>query len=174
MKRPGEFPQSSQYLYIVAGLCAIAIIIGMFVWSWRVVTRQDAESGRHGLVTQLMNLKTQAMEDLRDGLATANYRQLEKGVAQLRDVNNVASAYLSDTRYGQAGSDFRRTLEQFARDVQDRQLPSAQRSFDTLAASCVECHQREPNVPLDDDWKPRRVGLPDATGSASAAAPSDA
>ena len=148
MKRPGKILRRSDIVYIAASVCAVAMIIGIFAWSWRAVTRHDAAPAGHGLRTQLMQMKTRAMAELRDGLATENYEKLEEGIDRLREVNDAASWYLSDDRYGEAGSDFRRILEQFGGDVQGRQLSRAKRSFEELTASCVACHRGESNVPL--------------------------
>jgi hypothetical protein len=129
------------------------MIIGIFVWSWRVAARYDATSGRRGLGSQLMEMKTQSMADLRDGLATADFRQMENGIARLRQVNDAASGYLSELRYGEAGATFRQALERFSSDVQSRDLSRAKRSFDELTGSCVACHRGPASVPLDEDLK---------------------
>ena len=150
MKRLRDSLLKEQFVYIAASVCAVAMIIGIFAWLWRVAARHDASPSRHGLGIQLMKMKTQSMADLRDGLATTDYRQLEDGIARLREVNDAANWYL----YGEAGADFRRALERFSGDVQSRDLSRAESSYEELTASCVACHRGPSNVSLDEDLKP--------------------
>ncbi len=154
MMRLRDSLRKTPFVYAAAGVCTLAMIIGVFVWSWRVVARHDAAPGRRGLGSQLMIIKTQSMADLRDGLATADYQQLEEAIARLREVNYTAGQYLSENRYGEAGATFRHALEQFRRDVQSRELSKAQRSFQELTASCVACHRGVANLPLDENLNP--------------------
>ena len=152
--RKGNSVLKVRFVYLAASVCAFAMIIGVSAWIWQVAGRQDEAPSRRGVVSQLMKIKTQSMVDLRDGLATADYRQLEDGVARLRKVNDAASWYLSEGGYGEAGSAFRRALEQFGDDVRSRELSMAKRSFEELTTSCVACHRSAPIIQLDDDLKP--------------------
>jgi hypothetical protein len=142
------------FAYIAASFGALAVIIVITAWIWRAAGRQDAISSRRGLVGQLMEIKTQAMADLRDGLSAADYRQLGGGISRLREVNAAAGWYLSEEQYGEAGSIFRRTLERFSGDVERRDLSAAKRSFEELTDSCVACHQGVLDMPLDEDLTP--------------------
>ncbi len=130
------------------------MFIGLTAWIWQAAVRQDATPFRRGVGNQLMKMKTQSMADLRDGLATADYSQLEDGIARLRKVNDSASSYMSEDRYGEAGSAFRRALEQFGDNVLNRDLSMAKRSFQELASSCVACHRNASIIQLDDDLNP--------------------
>jgi cytochrome c553 len=137
--------------YAASGTVSLLILVGILVWIWPKAAREDASRGRGRVAGQLMNLKSQSIIELREGLEDQDYRQLEQGIARLRKVNEAANWYLSEKQYGDQGDVFRQVLDQFSQNVGGRDLSSARNSFVQLTASCVACHRLAGNVPLDDD-----------------------
>ena len=124
-----------------ASVCALLIIAGFCGWSWWKAACEDAASNPKSLAERFMHIKSQSMVDIRDGLASRDYRRTEMALGRLRGGAD-ADWYLSETQYGQAGDVFRQTLDQLSRDVRSGDLTTAKDTYIRLTASCATCHRQ--------------------------------
>jgi hypothetical protein len=138
-------------IFYVACGCALIALLAIFGWKWSEAGREDASPTRVGVAGQFMELKSRAIAELREGLTTENYRRMKNGISRLHEVSVAASWFLPDEQYGDSGDNFREILNQIRQEVDERDLPSAKKTFTELTDSCIACHQREGNVPLDND-----------------------
>ena len=94
---------------------------------------------------RFMHVKSQAMAELRAGLASGDFRRMETAVGRLSSTGTAASWYLSEKQYGNAGDVFRQTVAQLGRDLGSRDLNAAKETYRRLNVSCNACHQQEPS-----------------------------
>ena len=129
----------------IAGVVALLVTAGFFGWVWYKAGRKDASRNPAGLAQRFMHVKSQAMAELRAGLASGDFRRMETAVGRLSSTGRAASWYLSEKQYGNAGDVFRQTVDQLGRDLGSRDLNAAKETYRRLNASCNACHQQGPS-----------------------------
>ncbi len=71
-------------VFYTASVCALLIIAGFCGWSWWKAACEDAASNPKSVAERFMHIKSQSMVDIRDGLASRDYRRTEMALGCLR------------------------------------------------------------------------------------------
>ena len=129
----------------IASVVALLVTAACFGWVWYKAGRKDASRNPAGLAQRFMHVKSQAMAELRAGLASSDFRRMETAVGRLSSTGTAASWYLSEKQYGNAGDVFRQTVDQLGRDLGSRDLNAAKETYRRLNASCNACHEQNPS-----------------------------
>ena len=135
-------------LSVGAGALLLAIALG-FVWLWSLSGASDSRAAADDLVARLMKRKSAAVANIRDGLDQGDYRQAERGVAELRRIGAASNWYLPDQRYSHLSGQFRQALDQLNDVLAARNTQQVRSTYTVLIESCQACHQQTSTSPLD-------------------------
>ena len=130
-------------------LLILASVALLFLWLWSLTGRLDGDAGRQGLTPQLMQRKTAALLEIRDGLEAGELGRAEQGATQLGRISEAASWYLPDQGYNALSDDFADALAVLDAALRDRDLVRLRAAYARLADSCLECHRKMTKTRID-------------------------
>jgi hypothetical protein len=132
-------------------LLAVGVTALLFYWLWSLSRQLDASGGRRGLTAQLMQRKTATMSEIHAGLASGDFDRAEQAAAMLRQISETSEWYLPDKSYAELSEDFRGALGALDGALRDGDLAQLASTYNRLARSCVDCHQKATNSQVDKE-----------------------
>ena len=92
---------------------------------------------------KLMAEKLQNAQKLLEGLATNNFRQIERSSDELMTISKAAefTAARKTAKYDLQMNNFRRSLEEITRKAKEKNLDGATLGYVDMTLTCVRCHQ---------------------------------
>jgi HAMP domain-containing protein len=133
MKRP-------DLVLLVALALLLLASLGFFAWAWQTAAKRDAVRFRNEMIDKMMRQKEQAAQSIQQGIAAADYRTIETGIARLRDLAVAADWYAAEASYRQHSDEFRQTLEELAQSAREQDLEATRQSYADLRVTCANCH----------------------------------
>jgi hypothetical protein len=137
-------------LLAVTGVLLLSVVL-LCYWLWSWTGSLDSGSRRDGVTAQLMQRKTAATIDIRDGLAEGSFRHVERGASKLRQIGEASAWFVPDAQYGSLSDDFRDALSFLERALSRRDSTQLQKAYDHLIKSCVDCHRQASRYQIDPD-----------------------
>jgi cytochrome c556 len=90
----------------------------------------------------VMQAKLAHAQAVLEGLALADFRQIEVNAAALIDISQHADWLVHDTpSYASLSEHFRAAAQAMVDDAQRRDLAALSRDYGSLTGSCVACHR---------------------------------
>jgi hypothetical protein len=101
--------------------------------------KQDPKSAQ----AKLMAEKLHNAQKLLEGLATNNFRQIEKSADELMTISKAAefTNARKTAKYEVQMNNFRRSLEEITRKAKEKNLDGATLGYVDMTLTCVRCHQ---------------------------------
>lgn len=142
-------PISLQLMIGVAGaLLASVAIAWSFLWLWQRAGEIDRKPPQSGVKEQLMHRKTNAMQDILDGMIRGDLRRVETAANRMNDYGHAIGWYLSVDesvdksvdKYEHHGEEFHRAVADLLGASRGGDFNSAKEATLRLERSCMECH----------------------------------
>jgi hypothetical protein len=138
-------------LFGATGVLLLLSVVLFCYWLWLWAGSLDSRGKRDGLAAQLMRRKTAATIEIRDGLAEASYRRVERGASELRQIGEASAWFLPAPKYGALSDDFRDALSFLDKALSGRDSTQLQDAYADLIKSCVDCHRQASRHQIDPD-----------------------
>jgi hypothetical protein len=136
--------KSRSYVRVIAGvagvLLASAAVSYSVLWLWQTAGEFDRSPPQGGLKEQMMHRKTNAMQEILDGMIRGDLRRVETAASQLNDYGNTINWYLSAEEYEHHGGEFHRAVDDLLGASRRGDSNSAKEATLRLERSCIECH----------------------------------
>ena len=132
-------------------LLLVLSVVLSFYWLWSWAGSLDSHGRRAGLIDQFMQRKTAAAIEIRDALAEADFRRMERGASKLRRIGEATDWHLNDAQYGAHSNDYRDALSSFDSAISGRNLTELQNAYVNLIEGCINCHRHSTRARIDLD-----------------------
>jgi hypothetical protein len=129
-----------QFAAVSGALLAVVAIVWSVLWLWRTSAEIDRNPPQGGFKEQLMHRKTNAMQDILEGMIQGDLRRVETAANRMNDYGNTIEWYLSSTEYQRYGEGFRGAVHDLRTAARERDIDSAKETTLRLERSCLECH----------------------------------
>jgi hypothetical protein len=100
----------------------------------------DSDPTRGTLTKQMMHRKSQAMENILDGMIREDYRRLDRGVERMKASSNMIEHFLNFPKYERLSEDFNKSLDDLREAASKKESEPAKEAVLRLERSCIECH----------------------------------
>ena len=130
----------TKHLPVVAG-AILCVSFGAFLaWGVHALWRMEDIPATSTFKEQMMHRKTQAMEQILDGLVRGDLRRVEKSAEHMKSIGVHVNWYSSSEVYENNNDLFRQLTFYLIDAAQRRDHVAAKESALQLERSCIECH----------------------------------
>ncbi len=118
---------------------AFAITLLLLVTALPLVSGHDAEPKK---VEQIMRLKLKHAQTVLEGLATKDFKKIQKSADELLFLTREAEwKVLHTPDYENHSNEFRRNVQDLLKNAKDENLDGCALAYMDLTLSCVKCHK---------------------------------
>ena len=139
----------SLVLLSTIGMLLLGGLVFFSIYLWSLRESLDPSGEREGLRDKLMQRKSTAAIQVRDGLASGNFRRAGRGVEELRRISGACNWFLPDDQYTALSDDFRVALNLMDVAVSKRDASESAEAYSQLIGSCRRCHQQAASSQID-------------------------